>query len=50
MVIIINADAGGDDEGPRTMKAFINRDDIDFGNVNEMTPTQVLLLLFLAPC
>ena len=37
--------AGGDDQGPKSMKAFINRDDIDFTNVTDMTPTQVNLAL-----
>jgi hypothetical protein len=32
------------------MKAFINRDDIDFGNVGEMTPTQVENIVILIAC
>ena len=42
--------SGGDDQGPRTMKAFINRDDIDFANVNEMAPTQVCCASPFAIC
>ena len=46
-----NAHTGGDLQGPKNMKAYVNRDDIDFSNVNEMTPTQACCdVPVLYPC